>query len=218
MSSIRIAIESTPKKTFASALDWPGWSRSGKTEDAAIATLLSYADRYRAIVARAGLTLPSSSEVEVIDRQPGDGSTEFGVPGRVHAVDHEPLEGDELERQVALLTACWDEFFAVAARVTPELKKGPRGGGRDRDKIVAHVVEADRNYARQLGVTTKPFALEPLDRDAFDVHWQAVLAVIPDYADGHTRTEKSWPLRYTIRRMAWHILDHAWEMEDKTLG
>ncbi|HWK81085.1 MAG TPA: hypothetical protein VNP95_09950 [Thermomicrobiales bacterium] len=218
MADVRIVIEETPKKAFASALDWPGWSRSGKTGDAAVEALLAYAARYRPVAERAGCAWNEPEGPELVDRLPGDASTEFGVPGQVHAPDQAPLEGDELQRHIALLTACWEIFFEVAGRVTPELRKGPRGGGRDRDKIVAHVVESDRSYARQLGVTTKPFPLEPLDREAFEAHWQAVLAAIPAYADGHTRTGKGWPLRYTIRRMAWHILDHAWEMEDKTLA
>lgn len=215
---IRIVLEETPKKTFASALDWPGWSRSGKSEAAAMDTLLAYADRYRPIVERAGIVFPEIDGVEIVERMPGDAGTEFGVPGRVHAVDRQPLVGDELAQKTAILIACWDELFDVAARVTPELKKGPRGGGRDRDRIVSHVIEADRSYARQLDVRTSPFSLDPLDRAAVDAHRKAVIAALPEYADGHTRTEKGWPIRYTIRRMAWHILDHAWEMEDKTLG
>jgi len=218
MPAVRIAIEEAPKKTFASALDWPGWSRAGKTEAEAVEALLAYAGRYRPVVARAGIASPLPHEARIVDRQPGDATTEFGAPGQIHAVEYEPLDGEELARHVALLTACWETFFDVAARVTPELRKGPRGGGRDRDAIVAHVVESDRSYARQLGVRTPPFALDPLDRTAFDAHWQAVQDAMPAYADGHTRTEKGWPLRYTIRRMAWHILDHAWEMEDKTLA
>ncbi|CAN0454554.1 unnamed protein product, partial [Phaeothamnion confervicola] len=164
---MRIAIEEAPKKAFASALDWPGWSRSAKTGDAAVGTLLAYADRYRPVVARAGLTPPLPHETEIVDRQPGDMTTQFGAPGQIHAVEYAPLDGKELARQVALLTACWETFFEVAARVTPELRKGPRGGGRDRDAIIAHLVESDRSYARHLGVATKPFSLNPLDRDAF---------------------------------------------------
>lgn len=219
MSGLRIVLEETPKKTFASALDWPGWSRSGKSADAAIETLFAYADRYRVIADRAGIAFSPGDAVEIVDRLPGGGSTAFGVPSLVHAVDHRPIAGDELDRHVALLGASWDEFLAVAARVTPELKKGPRGGGRDRDAIVDHVVRADsEGYARQLGVATEKIATDPLDLDALQAHREAVLAAFPEYADGHTRTEKGWPLRYTIRRMAWHILDHAWEMEDKNLN
>lgn len=218
MPGIRIVIEYASKKTFASALEWPGWSRSGKDEDAGTAAFFAYAERYRPVAEWAGMTFPHTGAVEIVDRLPGGGATDFGVPSLVHAVDHAPLEGDELARHIALLDACWAYFFAVAERVTPELRKGPRGGGRDRDEIVAHVVEADRSYARQLDVQTPPFSLDPLDREAFAAHREAVLAAMPAFSDGHTRTEKGWPLRYTIRRMAWHILDHAWEMEDKTLG
>jgi hypothetical protein len=218
VADVGIVIEETPKKTFASALDWPGWSRSGKTEDVAVEALLAYGERYRPVAERAGCAWDAPDRVAVADRLPGDASTTFGVPGKVHALDHAPIDGDELDRHIALLTASWEVFFEVAGRVTPELRKGPRGGGRDRDAIVAHVVEADRSYARQLDVRTPPYPLDPLDRDAFEAHREAVLAAMPSFADGHTRTEKGWPLRYTIRRMAWHILDHAWEMEDKTLA
>jgi hypothetical protein len=24
-----------------------------------------------------------------------------------------------------------------------------------------------------------------------------------------------WPARYYVRRAAWHVLDHAWEIEDR---
>src|SRR5438067_302187 len=27
--------------------------------------------------------------------------------------------------------------------------------------------------------------------------------------------DRGWPVRYAARRMAWHVLDHAWEMEDR---
>ncbi len=36
---IAVAIEAAPKRTFATAVDWPGLSRSGKTEEAALEAL-----------------------------------------------------------------------------------------------------------------------------------------------------------------------------------
>jgi hypothetical protein len=208
-----VVIEATDKKAFASMLDWPGWSRSGKTEDEAIETLLAYAPRYQPVVEIAGLTrLPTSATV--VDRLPGGGSTTFGVPDKVHAIEHEPIDEKELARQIELLKACWTFFDQVTDTVSAELRKGPRGGGRDRDKIVAHVVEADRTYSRQLGVRTPPY--DVFDRAARAAHFDAVIAAMPDRADGHVEG-KGWPLRYVIRRMAWHILDHAWEMQDKDL-
>ena len=218
MTELRILIETGSKKTFASARDWPGWSRSGRDEGDAIMTLIAYADRYRVVTDLAGITDPLPDESVVIDRRAGDVTTDFGAPGQIHDLERTPIADDELDRYTALLNAAWDVFFAVAARVTPELQKGPRGGGRDRDEIIAHVVEVDRSYARQIGVRTSPFAVDPLDRAALDVHREAVLAAIPAFTNGAPRTEKGWPLRYLLRRMTWHILDHAWEMEDKTLA
>jgi hypothetical protein len=208
-----VVVETVEKKAFASMLDWPGWSRSGKTEGEALDTLLAYAPRYQPVIELAGLKrLPS--DAEVIDRLPGDATTSFGVPGKIHRVDYEPIDATELRRQVDLLKACWTFFDDVTSSVSANLRKGPRGGGRDRDKIVEHVVESDRSYARQLGVRTPPY--DPFDREARGAHMEAVYAAMPERADGHV-TGKGWPVRYVIRRMAWHILDHAWEMQDKDL-
>ena len=33
--------------------------------------------------------------------------------------------------------------------------------------------------------------------------------------DGSVPVPKGWPHRYAARRIAWHVLDHAWEMEDR---
>ncbi|HYI25893.1 MAG TPA: hypothetical protein VD767_10830 [Thermomicrobiales bacterium] len=206
-------IEATDTKAFASMLDWPGWCRWAKTEDGAIETLLAYAPRYQPVVELAGLKrLPSS--VNVVDRVPGGGATSFGVPDKVHAIEYEPIEGKELSRQIGILRACWTFFDDVTASVSAELRKGPRGGGRNRDQIVDHVVQADRGYARQIGVKTPPF--DSFDRAARDEHLEAVCAAMPDRSDGRV-DGKGWPVGYFIRRAAWHILDHAWEMQDKDL-
>jgi hypothetical protein len=63
MSSRRIAVclEITPKQTFASALDWPGWCRAGQDESAALETLASYAERYAPVAEQAGVSLPAWS-------------------------------------------------------------------------------------------------------------------------------------------------------------
>ncbi|MBA2635443.1 MAG: hypothetical protein H0U83_01940, partial [Sphingomonas sp.] len=150
--NLRIVIETVQSKTFASALDWPGWDRPGGTEEAAIATLLAYADCYRPVVELAGLAGDLPETVAVIDRQPGNTTTTgFGVPVVVHAVEREAMSEAECARQLALLQASWTFFDEVSRQVTPELKKGPRGGGRDRDGIIEHVINADRTYARKIG-------------------------------------------------------------------
>ena len=210
----RVVIESGTKKVFATAIDWPGWSRSAKTEEDALEALHQYAERYRVVLEKAGRkNLPAS--FEVVERLEGSGATDFGVPDKVADADHEPMTMAECERQLALLRACWDVFDEVAGRVSPELRKGPRGGGRDRDEIIEHVVQADRGYARQIGVRTPPF--DSFDAAAVSAHRKAVYAALPDLRDGEPVRPKAWPARYFVRRAAWHVLDHAWEMEDKDL-
>jgi hypothetical protein len=113
------------------------------------------------------------------------------------------------------LRACWEVFDDVAATVSAELRKGPRGGGRDRDGIVDHVVQADRGYGRRIGVRTPPF--DSFDAGAVEAHREAIYAAIPLLSDGEPVKSKGWPVRYFIRRAAWHVMDHAWEMEDKDL-
>ena len=51
-----------------------------------------------------------------------------------------------------------------------------------------------------------------------NAHHEAVFAAIPGLRKGEIATSSGWPVRYAIRRMAWHVLDHAWEMQDKDLS
>lgn len=215
---VRVVLETGKQKVFASALDWPGWSRAGKrSTDAAIDELLAYRTRYNKVLRLAGIAAISDpgDHIDVVDTVEGTGVTDFGVPDAVHAAEGKSMDDDECARQLALLRASWRFFDDVASEVSPELRKGPRGGGRDRDRLLDHVVQADRSYARQVGVRTPPF--DSFDAGAVRAHHDAVFAAIPGLRDGMPLTERGWPVRYTIRRMAWHVLDHAWEMQDKDL-
>jgi hypothetical protein len=136
------------------------------------------------------------------------------VPGAVAAADSRPLTAAEAGRQAALVEAAWAVFAEVAAGAPAELRKGPRGGGRDRDKIVAHVVEAEASYARKLGIKMKLPAGGGLDAAA-ELR-AAVLAVLRQASDGSPVVPRGWPPRYAARRFAWHVLDHAWEIEDRS--
>lgn len=209
-------IERGAKKSFASALDWPGWSRSGKTPEDALVALGDYAERYAPVVQDAGVDADgvASPEFEVIEEQPGTATTDFGAPDIAAIVEHEPMDAAECDRQVALLEAAWDYFDEVASRVSEELQKGPRGGGRNRAKIIEHVQEAERAYVRNLGVKTAKGAMET--EDGLHAHRAAVAAALRDHA-AQGEPARKWPLRYFIRRATWHVLDHAWEMEDKDL-
>lgn len=213
----RVVIETGKTRVFASAVDWPGWSRSAKTEAAALAALADYAERYRVVADRAGTrgVLATAGRLTVVDRLPGNATTDFGAPDVPSTLEDEPLTGAECERQIRLLDACWATFDAVAGRVSAELRKGPRGGGRDRDKLVDHTHEAERSYVRQIGVRTPPRAMGT--PEGLAAHREAVRRAIRD-VNAASAGPGGWSVRYTVRRAAWHVMDHAWEMEDKDLG
>src|SRR5687768_7759708 len=112
-------------------MDWPGWSRSGKTTDAAVESLLAYAERFRVVPEIAGIAFPDDLKPEVVDRIIGSGATDFGVPEKVHRIEREPVDEGEIIRQLEILKASWVFFAGVRGVVSAELQKGPRGGGRD---------------------------------------------------------------------------------------
>jgi hypothetical protein len=200
-----VYLEVAKSKTFACSLDWPGWCRAGKDEEAALEALGAYADRYRPVAEEAGLRFPKSAgdRFDVVERIPGDASTTFGVPGQAAGADRDPLTKAQAERLATLVEAAWTVFDRVAAGAPAALRKGPRGGGRDRDKMVAHVRDAETAYFRKVGVKDG-------GRDAFLAGLRAARQPEPELAT------KTWPWRYTARRVAWHALDHAWEMEDRS--
>jgi hypothetical protein len=211
---LAVAIEGTGRKVFAAALDWPCWARSGKTEQLAVEALLAYAPRYAPVVRLAGLQLAEQFDVEVDEHRDGSAGTEFGVPSRIFDADARPVDRAEAERLASIVRAAWTTFDDVRAGAPAELRKGPRGGGRDRDKMAAHVVEADAAYARELGLKLRE--PKPDDTAAIDAAREAVLAVLREPSDGSPIAGRKWTLRYAARRIAWHALDHAWEMEDKS--
>lgn len=210
MTKIAVTVETGSKKTFVSALDWPGWSRGAKSEDLAIESLAEYAQRYAPIADVAGLELPAKIEFDVVERVQGDASTDFGMPGKVSKFDFEPTAPKEAQRIVSLVESSWN-FLADVYDATPaELRKGPRGGGRDRDKMYDHVIGAEASYGRQIGVKVKQPAID--DVEAINAMRDELVAALLA-----NKTESKWPMRYAARRIAWHVLDHAWEMQDRSV-
>lgn len=203
METLRIYLEAGQRWVFACALDWPGWARRGRGDEAAIDSVLDYHGRYATAV---GTDVPTGP-VEVVGRVPSrSGMADFGAPGAVGPWDEEPLPGGEIERHLALLEASWARLDEVAASSPPELLKGPRGGGRNRDAVTAHVREAERAYSAKVGRRIPP-------RTPWEEQRAAIVSGLRQPPG-----DIAWPVRYTIRRMAWHILDHAWEIEDKVPG
>src|SRR5919202_3742755 len=146
-----VYLELGSKRVFACAVDWPGWCRSGKTEVAALEALTAAGPRYARVASQAGVRF-SPSDLEVVERVPGSAGTDFGVPGEALERDREPPAAKEAERLANLVAAAWRVFDGVVATAPAELRKGPRGGGRDRDAIVEHVLGAEVGYARKLGL------------------------------------------------------------------
>lgn len=216
-----IYLEQGSQRTFACAVDWPGWCRVARGDDAAIELLASYAGRYAIVAVEAGVAFPyaaafggTAGGLDVVERVPGSASTDFGAPGAVPALDAAPLDAATAQRHADLLAAAWRVFARVVTTAPAELRKGPRGGGRDRDEIVAHVAESERSYARRLGVRYTPtrFA-EPGGQAAMRAELIDVLAAA---RTGSPFVDKGWPPRHATRRLAWHVLDHTWEIEDKS--
>jgi hypothetical protein len=222
MSSRRITVhlEVSPKTTLASALDWPGWCRAGRDQSAAMEALASYTKRYARVAERAGISLPSTLTFDVVERVPSGPTTAFAAPECRRPFPQVTAEAERVgvipaaaRRLVSLVTAAWATFDEVVAASPAKLRKGPRGGGRDRDEIVDHVIGAETAYARKLGVQRKQPATDDMAA-VLDLR-EAIAVVLGGASDGSPVVLNGWTTRYAARRIAWHILEHAWEMQDR---
>lgn len=223
---MRIVIEAGPKqkKYVAYARDWPGLERNGTSADAAFLHADSYRSRYEVIAERAGLGEEYRAEPvsSIVLEYEGTPSTDFwGISFAHSEFDHVPLSTAELERQVALLEACWAEFDDIALRVSPELQKGPRGGGRDRDHIVRHVLAAEIDWVKRLDIRPDLHEIVPADaRRLFRAQIVDAIRDLHSQGIGESRAKGGpyWTHSFLIRHMAYHVMDHGWEMEDKDLS
>ena len=219
-----IYLEVGTKRVFAGALEWPGWCRSGRDEGAALKTLVTYGARYKGALGRAarGLMVPASVDgFDIVERLGGNATTDFGAPGVAPESDARSLSDTELDRMTKLLRACWAAFDSAAeGAVGAVLRTGPRGGGRKLDAMVAHVLEADRAYLGGIGGSARKEGDADLAAEMAHVR-AAILDAIAARARGERpvissrRKAPIWSPRYTVRRSAWHALDHAWEIQDR---
>jgi hypothetical protein len=218
-NKIDVYVERGAKRTFVSAIDWPGWARSGKDESTALDAMLASARRYAKVVARArlGFRAPRSvADLRVVQRLAGDATTDFGAPSAVPKADVAAVGAADLERIETLIDAAWRALDdAVTAAKGKTLAKGPRGGGRSLTKIVDHVREAEAGYLSGLGWRFKAEgkdALASTRRAVIEGLRASVRGEIP--ATG-PRGGARWKPRKFARRLAWHAIDHAWEIEDR---
>ncbi|MEA2186090.1 MAG: hypothetical protein QOK16_1101 [Solirubrobacteraceae bacterium] len=218
---VRAVVERGPKgkRAVAFAVDWPGWSRGAKTPELALETLESYRERYRLIAVAAGMAkeFDKAGPLKVAEDKVGTGSTDFwGISFSPCDLEPEPMDDADLERKIELLSACWGHFDAVAARVSAEMRKGPRGGGRDRDRIIRHTIRTEsEDFAKRLGLRIpEEGALAP---KALREYRKAYVAAMRTYNAGEGKRMRTWNLPFLLRHSGFHMMDHAWEMEDKDL-
>lgn len=218
----RVTLEIGPKgkKVVAVAADWPGLERGAKTQEDAIERLRSHMPRYSPVakLAEMDVEFDTIKNIQVVEEYPGTGSTDFwGISFAFSSIDKQEMSSDELERELTLMQACWVFFDDVRRRVSAEMQKGPRGGGRDRDHIVRHTLYAEQDWAKMIGVLTPDDAM--LTVNGLKTHRESYCDAIRDYhSQGKVAGKMAkWPLRFLIRHTAFHTMDHAWEMEDKDL-
>lgn len=223
MKGIDVYLEVGAKRVFACAVDWPGWCRSGPSEEEALQALLEYGLRYAAVLrsTRLGFKAPASlDELRVVERLTGNATTDFGAPGVIPSADRRPADAADYKRFETVLRAGWRAFDAARERARgKELRKGPRGGGRDLDAIIAHVVDAEKGYLGAFGWKVRASG-ETAERIEQTRH--AILEAIGAYQRGEIaatgpRGGARWPVRYFVRRVAWHAIAHAWEIERRMI-
>ena len=207
-----IYVELGGKKAIAWSLEWPGWIRIRTSEAGALQALIEYEARYRLIAQRAGLDF-APGDLVVVERLQGNANTAWGVPSVMAPAESRAIDAATAQRNVVLLRASWDILEEVVATSPQELRKGPRGGGRDRDEIRGHVIGAERAYARKIGVQHNPFEMD--DKSALDAMRNEIVDVLSKPSDGQPLVDSGWNASYAVRRMAWHVVDHIWEIEDR---
>jgi hypothetical protein len=217
---LRVTLELGPKdkKVVAVAPDWPGLERGAKTGEAAIERLQSYLPRYAKVAKLAGVDaqFAATTNVDLVEQYQGTGSTDFwGISFAFSSIDARDMSGKELDRELSLMQACWTFFDDVRSRVSAEMQKGPRGGGRDRDRIVRHTLGAEQEWAGKVGVHTPQDAVITEDEGLKAYRGAYCTAIRTFHSEG--KMARTWPLRFLIRHTAYHTLDHAWEMEDKDM-
>jgi hypothetical protein len=219
---VRTVLERGPKgkRAVAFALDWPGWSRGAKTLDQAQEVLELYRQRYRPIAVEAGMAdeFDAAGPLEIVEDRVGTGSTDFwGISFSPSSFEPGPMDDIEIESKIKLLKACWTFFDGVAARVSADMRTGPRGGGRDRDQIFRHTIRTEsEDFAKRVGLRIPEGAA--LTPEGLRTHRETFIAAMRAYNAGEGKRMRSWTLPFLIRHSAYHVLDHAWEMEDKNLS
>lgn len=218
-----VFLEIGKKKVFAGAVRWPGWCRYGRDEKSAVQKLLDYGSRYARILDSSGLGFIPPLDLsffQVVEYVEGNATTDFGGIDAELSNDTEPIESEEMERFQAVLKACWKAFDnAVRLAEGKELRKGPRGGGRELERIIEHVLMADEGYLKRIS-----WKVQKVENESLDDQLKRTRAEIIEGLQAAARGElpivgprggKRWTPRFFVRRLTWHVVDHTWEIEDR---
>lgn len=220
---IDVYLEIGKKRAFAGAVGWPGWCRSGRDQAAALRALFDSGPRYARILAAAQITFQAPADLSalvIVEQLAGNATTDFGAPNVMLSTDTAALDDAELQRLAALLHAYWQAFdTAIRAATDRELRRGPRGGGRDLDAIVRHVLEGDRSDLGRLAWKPARPEGQSLAEELAQTRQEVLQALTAAVRDGlpprGPRGGAIWPPRYFVRRLAWHVLDHVWEIDER---
>ena len=175
--------------------------------------------RYAAVCNQADIPFDGTSAsagFEITERVTGSAMTDFGALDVAPALDSKPITAAKLGRLTTLTRAAWQMFEQAATTAPRVLRKGPRGGGRDRDAIIEHVSQTEVLHARMPGIKERP--LLPGDIAAVTRLRARILAEIEasaTAAHGADLPRSRRPALFVARRTAWHAVDHAWEIQDR---
>lgn len=215
MSALEVWVERGSKRTFAGAIEWPGLARAARDEAAALDALVATAPRYERALARRPIAFAAPASVAglfVAERAAGNATTDFGAPDCVLRSDGKAMSPAEVKRAQRILEACWAELDALARSAKGrKLRLGPRGGGRSLEDIVAHVAAAQDGYLKRLGWEGSKPSVAQREAIIEGIAASARGEIAPKGPRGGAR----WKPRRFMRRAAWHILDHAWEIEER---
>lgn len=183
-----VTVERGAKRVFAGANAWPGWCRGGRTEEEALSALLTYGPRYAKVMGRRRLGYVAPTDV-----------------GRFRVVER--LTGNATTDFGAPGVAPRSDDRPVDEEEARRLAAIMKACWSALDRAAA---AAEIAYLSKLGA-------RPSTGDAR----ATIVAVFASRARGEPpeRTPRSgvlWTPRYFMRRAAWHVLDHAWEIEDRS--